>query len=271
MKFAQSLIVALFALLLSGMALAADVPTLDQVYQAAQAGRLAEARQMMGVVLKAHPGSGKAHYVEAQILAASRDYAGAAAELQKAERLEPGLPFVKQASVDELRARIAAGAGSPMAAQKSAGLPWGWIILVLGGVLLLALFLRRRASAAPYQQVIPAAGNSYGPGAYNGPMPPAAPMGGGGLGSSLGTGIATGLGVGAGIVAGEALAHSLFDRNSGTAAPTAPVAPPAAGDGWTDGNYDMGGNDFGLGQNDASSWDDGTDIGGDFSSGDDWS
>jgi Tfp pilus assembly protein PilF len=44
-------------------------PTLHEVYQAVEAGKLKEADTMMAQVLKAHPGSARAHYVEAEILA----------------------------------------------------------------------------------------------------------------------------------------------------------------------------------------------------------
>jgi Tfp pilus assembly protein PilF len=56
-------------LLAFNLALADNAPTLHEVYQATQAGRLEEARSMMNKVLKEHPNSGKAHYVEAEILA----------------------------------------------------------------------------------------------------------------------------------------------------------------------------------------------------------
>jgi hypothetical protein len=45
-------------------ALAAD-PTLDQVYEAVHAGQLDQAQRMMAEVLRDHPNSARAHYVEA--------------------------------------------------------------------------------------------------------------------------------------------------------------------------------------------------------------
>ena len=56
------------ALACAGPVLAAD-PTVDQVYQAARAGHLDEAQQLMDQVLKDHPNSAKAHYVEAELSA----------------------------------------------------------------------------------------------------------------------------------------------------------------------------------------------------------
>ena len=55
-------------LLSNGVALADESPTLDQVYQAAHAGRMEEAERMMDKVLKEHPNSAKAHFVEAELL-----------------------------------------------------------------------------------------------------------------------------------------------------------------------------------------------------------
>ena len=82
-----------FIMLASGSSLAATVPTFEQVFQAAKAGRLDEARQMMNVVLRTHPNSAKAHYVDAQILAASGQYAESAKELKTAEAIQPELSF----------------------------------------------------------------------------------------------------------------------------------------------------------------------------------
>ncbi len=258
------LLLALWAMgMFASLALADTVPTLDQVYQAAHSGRMMEARQMMDVVLKAHPNSAKAHYVAAQILAGSGALPQAARELKAAESLAPGLPFAKPESVRELKARIAAGGG---AGKRAAGLPWGMILLALGGLALVVLLARAMAARNRGGQYMPAP-NGMG----NGPYPagpyggPAGPAPGGGLGSSLGSGLATGLGIGAGIAAGEALAHGLLDRGQGGSQ----AGPVPGGDSWGGAPDDMGGNDFGIGQGD-SSWDDAGGISDDFSSGDDW-
>lgn len=254
------LLLAIWAMgLFASLALADSVPTLDQVYQAARAGRLAEARQMMAVVLKAHPDSAKAHYVEAQILAAGGALPQAARELKTAQAIDPGLSFAKPEAVRELKARIGAGA-------KAGGSPWGMILLALGGLVVVALLARAMVARNRPGQYMPAPPGGMGNGPYPGAYPggpyggPAGPAPGGGLGSSLGRGLATGLGIGAGIAAGEALAHGLLDRGQG--GPVAGVDPSG------DAPSDMGGNDFGIGQTDAS-WDDGG-FSDDFTSGDDW-
>ena len=91
--------------LVSSSALA-DEPSLHQVYQAAEAGKLTEAQTMMHEVLQAHPKSGKAHFVEAELLAKQGQFQQAETELATAERLAPGLPFAKPQSVQHLRALL---------------------------------------------------------------------------------------------------------------------------------------------------------------------
>src|SRR6266581_5885929 len=87
---------------------AAQEPTLHQVYQAAQSGNFAEAQRMMDQVLRDHPNSAKAHYVEAELLAKQGHLANAEVELNTAERLAPGLPFASAQAVHELKSRIVA-------------------------------------------------------------------------------------------------------------------------------------------------------------------
>src|SRR5689334_19019155 len=92
---------------------AADA-TLNQVYEAVRAGHLSQAQAMMTEVLRDHPNSAKAHYVEAEILARQGRTGEAQGELNRAEQLAPGLPFVSSTSVQELRGLIAS-AGSRQA------------------------------------------------------------------------------------------------------------------------------------------------------------
>lgn len=252
---------------LSSFAASAADPTLHEVYQAAGAGNLKQAESMMDRVLRDHPSSAKAHFVESQILAKEGRLDSARSELATAERLEPGLPFAKPESVHELKARI--NAATPAAtsfapvlpAQSTPHVPWG--MLVLGGLLVaaIAFFVR----SLKQQSVISTAGSTaygygggmaqpYGTGGM-GPMTPPS----GGMGSGILGGLATGAAVGAGVVAGEALMHRVLD---GGHHEDAPLAPPVNYP--TQSDYDMGGSDFGIA--DGASWDD-TSGGGD----DDWS
>src|SRR3974390_1542420 len=86
-------------------------PTIDQVYKAAEAGNFSQAQQMMDEVLRAHPNSAKAHYVEAELLARQGRVAAARDELRTAERLEPGLPFARAQAVQDLQRRLGGQGG----------------------------------------------------------------------------------------------------------------------------------------------------------------
>lgn len=254
---------------LSLAALAAD-PTLHQVYQAAESGQLAQAQQMMEQVLRSHPNSAKAHYVDADILAKEGRVADARSELAKAEQLEPGLPFAKPAAVSELKAQLSGGnhlapasLSTPASPASGHQMPWGMLLGAAAVLGALFMFFKARASQASnvYMPMNPsAAGGST----YYGPTPtPMQPSG--GMGSGILGGLATGAAVGAGMVAGEALMHRVLGGSSDTshdvlgAVDTTQLNRSAAND------FDMGGADFGI--NDTSSWDDG----GSASSSDDWS
>lgn len=251
-----------------GAAHAADDPTIHQIYAAAEAGRFADAQRMMDKVLHDHPNSAKAHFVEAELFAKQGRTANAAEELNKAEALEPGLPFAKPQSVQQLQ-RIIAGAGhqnnagyiAPSVAPSNGIGMSTW--LVIGGAIialifgLRALFSRR---ATTYASVGNTGYGGYGA-SPSGQMPPA---GGSGIGSSIVGGLATGAAVGAGMVAGEALAHHFLDgddprRNNNSLQPPVTDNYPA--------DNDLGGNDFGIADN--SSWDDSSSFN-DDSGGNDW-
>ena len=254
------------ALFLSSNVFAADLPSLHQVYQAAAAGRYAEAQSMMDQVLRAHPNSAKAHYVEAELLAKQHQFQAARSELATAERLEPGLPFAKSQSVAELRSQLATDQRPAMFAGSTAAnahsFPWGGIMLAITAIVMIVLLMRLFVARAGLPQPVPATGGTAPWQSGNpSPMMPSS----GGLGSNLATGLATGVAVGAGMVAGEALAHHFLGNGSNTALPVSPV------DNWApSANDNMGGNDFGI--NDATSWDDnsGLDSLSDLGSGDDW-
>jgi len=223
--------------LLMGAALIATAaePTLDQVYTATRSGQLAEARTMMQEVLQAHPNSGKAHYVNAEVLAKSGDLATARTEFALAEKLEPGLPSINPRSVQELQQALNGRSGT-MAQGSSES-----------SALLLVVWLVRR-QARQYPMVAP----GQQPGGYpqtGVPMGQPIQPGGGGMG--LMGSLATGAALGAGLVAGEALAHNLMGgSNSG--------GMPQGGNA----NSDLGGQDFGV--SDSGSWDSGGGGGGDW-------
>ena len=241
-------------------------PTLHQVYQAAQSGKLNEAQAMMEKVLQDHPNSGKAHFVDAELLAKQGRLAKAETELATAERLAPGLPFAKAAAVQDLRSRISSahpastdGMVSPMP-PHTAGFPWGQLLLGMGVIAVVIMIFRtmaaRRTSLSGNSQMnTPGTGLASGGGGIA-PMAPA----GGGMGSGIMSSLATGAAMGAGLVAGEALVHHFMDGNrSGNPAP--------AGTPLESGGNNMGGQDFGVADN--SGWEDNSDVA-DSSGSDDW-
>jgi hypothetical protein len=279
-------------------------PTLDQIYQAANAGQVPKAQEMIDQVLRSHPGSAKAHYVKAELAARQRDGSTAQQELATAERLAPGLPFAKPAAVQALRTQVehlsastvtdastrqlGGPAGPGPERPEATGLPWGKV--AIGGVILLAVvaLLRRRTrgmAGGGYASGPMAGGPSasgpmgstgYGPGMQAGPgygQPGYGPgYGQPGMGSGLGRGLATGLAVGAGAVAAQEIGRRMLHPDGSQ------VQPDASGTGasaWNDAgamdNVDMGGQDFGV--NDTGSWDSGGGSGldaGDVAGGGDW-
>jgi uncharacterized protein len=267
---AASLAAAVLSLTLRGTALADTDPTVHQIYEAASTGHLDRAQQMMDQVLRDHPDSAKAHYVQSELYARQGKLALARAELDRAEELSPGLPKENPRSVAELRSELGltrrgyaptAGGGTP-----TLHFHWGTVLIVLLVLGLIWTLFRRRTSPIPHASGgVPAAtpgpspASSTLPGGYAG----GGPVAGGGIGSTMAGGLAGGLAAGAGLVAGEALAHRLLDGDH----PVAP-GPPAADDRESNAaNSDMGGADFGV--NDPDSWDDGS--GGDQGGGgDDW-
>lgn len=257
-------------------AFADDTPTLDQVYQAAHSGRMDEAQNMMAKVLKEHPDSAKAHFVEAELLAKQGQMAHADEELKTAERLKPDLSFAKPQAVQELKSliysnhRVSQSPAGGYQPEQNGGFPWGLVLLGIAAIAIIALIMRAiTARNAPAYQ------SNYQPGMQNGmgspvPMQPygggMGQMGpaGGGMGSGIMGGLATGAAVGVGMVAGEALAHHFMDGGSSSSGNVAPVA-----DSWgNSSNGNMGGSDFGIADN--SSWSDSSNVADSGSGGGDW-
>jgi len=256
---------------------AAD-PTVNQIYDAAAAGHFDQAQQMMDQVLRDHPKSGKAHYVQAELYAKEGKTGLARSELSQAQELDPGLTHESPRSVAELKSQLGLG-GTVAPSGHVIGMtapapaphfPWGTALVLVLVVGFLWMLFRRRNPAVVYTPGgAPAMGGgpgTYGPTGYGGGgYVGGAPMGGGGIGTGIAGGLASGLAVGAGVVAGEELAHHFLDGGNRESN----VIPPAdAGGEWQQAsNTDMGGNDFGV--NDPGSWDDSGGGGG--GGGDDWS
>ena len=274
------------ALACAGPVLAADA-TVEQVYQAARAGHLDQAQQLMDQVLKDHPSSAKAHFVEAELSAKAGNFGRGRTELATAQRLDPSGAFAKPEALAALQRELAGNSGATrgptgyypaaprpaVVERRPSGFPWPIILLVVAGVVIAWALLSRRnprqypqypGSVPPPPGGYPGGGYGpagYGPGGYG-------PPGGGGMGSGIVGGLASGLAIGAGVAAGEELVHHFTDRDGNRVeAPPGYVPPPP------DENSNMGGNDFGVTGGD--SWDDnsGGSFGGDSGGGgggDDW-
>lgn len=259
----------LAAMAFAGVAAAAGEPTLHEVYQAAEAGKLSEAQAMMDTVLRNHPNSAKAHFVEAELLAKQGRLSGAASELKTADRLAPGLPFANASAVDNLQRRIADSRSASQvagyaAAPATLSSELRMSMLLMAVALIAAIFFFVRATRRRIAQPLyPAGGSAYGVGTAT-PTQPFGPAGMGGTAAGMGSGIlgglATGAALGAGMVAGESLMHRLTDRGRAPLDDTSNTSMLGQPD-WKAVPDGMGGDDFGIA--DDSSWDDG-------SSGGDW-
>src|ERR1700722_8029135 len=170
----------------AGPVLAADA-TVEQVYQTARAGHLDEAQQLMDQVLKDHPNSAKAHYVEAELSAKAGNLARGRTELAEAQRLDPSGAFAKPEALAALQRELAGrgttsrgptgyypSAPPPRAQERRSGIPWPIILLVVAGVLIAWALLSRR-NPPQYPQ-------------YPGSVPPPGGVPGGGYGAPPGYG-----------------------------------------------------------------------------------
>jgi len=275
-------------MMVSAPAMAAE-PSVREVYAAARAGQVDKAVTMMDEVLKAHPNSAKAHYVQAELMAKQGRTADARTQLATAEKLAPGLPGIQPQSVTALKAQLNGGAEGNKAAgngavttteaprpARSRGISWVGIVLIGALVFgVLAFFRRRNRQAEVYNNSPMGYGSQSGPGfggpgygapgygnqgfgqGFGGGYPPQ----GGGMGSSILGGLATGAAAGAGFAAGEKIIDGMFGDHKDEQ--RKPLREDNSG--WDSGNsnQDMGGNDFGI--SDDSSWDSsGDDNGGDW-------
>lgn len=229
------------------------LPSVADVEAEVHKGNYAQAQSMMHEVVVAKPGSAKAHYVYAELLAHNGKFSDAALEVAQAKQLDPSLKFtdpVKFKAFEQLlereqsRATRAPRTGSPLdnlgpvtsaspavpapqaqrAAERSQGLPaWIWPV----GLAVLALLVWRMMSKG--RGAVPAApaGTSYAPPASGyAPAPSYGPPGGvapsSGAGGLMGVGLAAAGGVAAGMLAEKLLERgheqrrddNLFERDS---------------------------------------------------------
>jgi hypothetical protein len=283
--------------LFAGTPAFAAEPTVHEIYVAAEAGRMDDANRMIKEVLQAHPSSGRAHFINAELLAKQGKTSEASAELATAEKLAPGLSFAKPEAVAKLRgilekppARSVTRADSSnsvtstqgaSSTQATSGFPWGialaGIALVLFIMWAVKLMTRRAAPSggyppgyvpnggAPAPYGAPGGQPAYGQPGYGQPPGYAPPAQGPGIGTGILGGLAAGAALGAGAaVAGELVHRAMDGRHSSQGVSDTGYAPFQS---IPDSSNDMGGNDFGVSDS-GSSWDDGGGGGG--GGGGDW-
>lgn len=271
-----SLVPLFLVLCLTMPVFAQEDATMHQVYLAADSGNFKEAQAMMDNVLRDHPNSAKAHFVEAELLAKQGLFSNAAVELNTAEKLQPGLPFAKAEALQNLKSLISSASngviqpkisGQSMTSTLKEWMPT--VLLILGMsliVLLIGLMSRRNNPMAPVNNYGNTPGTSMPPFGSNGSGAVMGQPSIGGTGSGIMGSLATGAAMGAGVVAGEALMHHFIDGDKNNVTPEPPFhdASPWNASSNINDNDDMGGTDFGIA--DASSWDDD----GASDGGDDW-
>ncbi|SCX68792.1 tetratricopeptide repeat protein [Variovorax sp. EL159] len=219
-------------------------PGIQQIYEAAKNGRMAEANAMIAKVLKNHPNSAKAHFVHAELLAMDGKLDDAREALSLAKEIAPGLPFAKAESLAKLERKLEkpvevkpdpVPAPSPLTAPVPAStptptdyfpptgsIPWGPLGVVALVVVAYAFF-RRRSRAVTFPVPAGAAGAprfsgpmsdssmGYATANSDGGFPPSPPPSQGpSVGGALAAGAAAGVGA---VVAGELLRHLLNDRS----------------------------------------------------------
>lgn len=166
-----SLALAGAALMPFAPAMAQGEPTINQIYDAAQSGKLDKAQTMVQQVLVLHPNSAKAHYVQAELFARQGLAQKGRESLATADKLAPGLPFAKPQAVQALRTQLLARSDNPGATPSTAKQSFGMdtpatatssvspgLMLLLGaGVVGLVVWLIRRKPAASLPMSPPAA------------------------------------------------------------------------------------------------------------------
>ena len=279
-------------------AVAFALPTTQEVEAQVRQGNYSQAEAMMNEVVTARPGSARAHYVYAEILAHNRNYAKAADEAQKARQIDPALSFTDPAkfrAFEQLLAREQSasksssgslnigpsGTSTDRAAparaaptreapvRESTGAPgwlWGLGAIALAWVAW-RMMAKRRAAGAAGMAAGPAGATAYGPMNPNAGGPygpgnaygPGQPVGPAAMGRPGSGMLGTGMAVAGGVAGGMLLNEMLNRRHDGGA--TGNTAQGGS-DGLVPGSFDTG--DAQVAANELQS----RDV--DFGSGNDW-
>ena len=163
-------VAALLTIAGTGVAMAQAEPTIKQIYDTAQSGKVEQAQTMVQQVLIAHPNSAKAYFVQAELFARQGDASRGRESLVKADKLAPGLPFAKPEAVQALRTQLASKpvpsasresgnrtsgfspAAEPVQAPQSSSFPLGLGIALGGAAIALVIFFMRKKPAAAVSQ-----------------------------------------------------------------------------------------------------------------------
>jgi len=223
--------VLLLATLWASVCLALPAP--HDIEQAVANGQLPQAERMLREVIAEKPGSARARYELAQVLAREGQYTEALQAIRSARELDPSLKFAQSpekfnavAQTIEQHASAKVAPTTTHAPVASSAIPapgtqtaWMWPALLTGGFALLALWLWRRVQARPALQPQASGMGSYaadaprgfgaqydprGPAAtgYGTPYPAPAPSAGSGVAGAVVGGLA-------GVAAGYALSKAL--------------------------------------------------------------
>ena len=277
----------LAAFLQAGLAMAQQEPTMNQIYAAAQAGKLDEAQVMVQQVLVTHPKSAKAHFVQSELFARQGNLPKAREALSQAQTLAPGLPFAKAEAVKALQnqldaprsfavpATASATYDTPAVAKSSSS----WMLPALLAAVVIGagyfIFRRKPAQSFNHNSGIGSGLNgpqNFGNGGMQAAMQPGMQGGysqqpmygqqgygqpaGTGMGGRIMGGVATGLAVGAGVMAAQAIGRNLMGNSE-----SGNHAADSTSTELSNSNMDMGGQNFGMSD---TSWDDAgsSDVGG---------
>jgi hypothetical protein len=197
----------------------------DAVQAEVQKGRYAQAETMMQEVVAAKPGSARAHYIYAEILAHNKRFDEARRQVSAAREIDPALSFTEPAkfrSLEQLLSREAQAEKpapalaapvmresprAPVEPQRSQGIPgWVWAFGLAGVAAVIWMMSRRRSAAPGGAAMAPAMGGVGGVGGMGGGIGPTgygpgyAQPGSSGPGM-LGVGLAAAGGVAAGMLA----------------------------------------------------------------------
>lgn len=225
--------ISIAAILISLSMLAHALPSPKDIDAAVSVGKLEQAESMLREVISEKPQSAKAQYELGQVLARQARYTDAQIALNKAKELDPSLKFANSPQkfnetletvarkVNDSKGSQKINSSAPVAHSNSAAtvsgsdmhFPLSYIWIGIGGLVILAFVLRRKAAgpsispnasgAASYAPANSPVGNTQN---YSQPgYTPQQPMG-GGIGSGIGGAVVGGL---AGVAAGYALSKAL--------------------------------------------------------------